>query len=202
MSTSIRRKGIPLIFTAAWVGAGPMACDHRGSGQGGPTGAVEVGHSAKAGDGGEGEAGRESGVGSMEKVVRSEEEWRRMLTPEQYYVLRQKGTERAFTGKYWNSKTPGEYRCAGCGEVLFKSDSKFDSGCGWPSFDRAIADGKIEEHEDRSHGMIRTEVVCARCGGHLGHLFDDGPTETGMRYCINSAAIEHEPKKAEGGGKD
>lgn len=131
---------------------------------------------------------------SVSKVQRTDEEWRRILTPEQYHILREKGTERAFTGKYWNTKNPGAYRCAGCGEVLFTSDSKFDSGCGWPSFDRVAADGKIEEHVDRSYGMVRMEVVCAKCGGHLGHVFEDGPTETGLRYCINSAAIEHTPK--------
>ncbi len=130
---------------------------------------------------------------SMEQVVRTDEEWKQLLTPLQYNVLREKGTERAFSGKYWDAKTPGEYRCAGCGEVLFVSDSKFDSGCGWPSFDKVAAQGKIIESVDGSHGMVRTEVTCAKCGGHLGHLFNDGPTNTGMRYCINSASIELEP---------
>lgn len=124
--------------------------------------------------------------------MKSEEQWRKELTPEQYRILREKGTERAFTGKYWNSKEAGVYQCAACGLELFKSDAKFDSGCGWPSFDKALAEGKITEHVDLTHGMVRTEVCCARCGGHLGHLFDDGPTETRMRYCINSASIEHE----------
>jgi len=128
-------------------------------------------------------------------------DWSKKLTPEQYYVLRQKGTERAFTGKYWQTKPPAEqakdqtiYRCAGCGLELFRADSKFDSGCGWPSFDRMIQDGVIKEVADTSHGMTRTEVVCARCDGHLGHLFDDGPTNTGLRYCINSASINPDAK--------
>lgn len=126
------------------------------------------------------------------KVARTEAEWKALLTPEQYRVLREKGTERAFTGAYWDTKTPGVYRCAGCGAELFRSDSKFDSGCGWPSFDRELAKGRIVETPDGTLGMMRTEVTCAACGGHLGHLFDDGPTETGMRYCINSASIRLE----------
>lgn len=125
----------------------------------------------------------------------TEAQWRQRLTAEQFRILREKGTERAFTGKYWDTKQPGVYKCAGCGTVLFKSDAKFDSGCGWPSFDRMIADGVIEEHVDRSHGMVRKEVVCAKCGGHLGHVFDDGPTATGLRYCINSESIELESDK-------
>ncbi|APG59387.1 peptide-methionine (R)-S-oxide reductase MsrB [Christiangramia salexigens] len=123
------------------------------------------------------------------KVEKSEEEWKEQLTPEQYRILRQKGTEAPHTGKYDLHFEDGEYRCAGCGEILFKSNSKFDAGCGWPSFDDAI-EGKVEYIQDRSFGMIRTEILCSNCGSHLGHVFDDGPTETGQRYCVNSASIE------------
>lgn len=130
----------------------------------------------------------------MKPMNLSEAEWKQKLTPEQYRILRQKGTERAFTGKYWDTKTPGQYKCAGCGAILFESGSKFDSGCGWPSFDKMIAAGVIKEHADNSLGMERTEVICANCGGHLGHVFNDGPTETGLRYCINSASIELDAK--------
>jgi peptide-methionine (R)-S-oxide reductase len=123
-------------------------------------------------------------------LQRTEEEWRKLLTPEQYHVLREAGTERAFTGKYWDTKTPGEYRCAACGEILFKSDDKFDSHCGWPSFSEVAAQGKVIEHKDTSFGMVRTEVLCANCGSHLGHVFDDGPGPKGLRYCINSVSID------------
>ncbi|HEV3166419.1 MAG TPA: peptide-methionine (R)-S-oxide reductase MsrB [Isosphaeraceae bacterium] len=124
------------------------------------------------------------------KIEKTDAEWRAQLTPEQYAVLRQKGTERAFSGQYWATKAPGTFRCAGCGEELFSSEAKFDSGCGWPSFDRPVDETRIEEHGDTSYGMSRTEVTCRKCGGHLGHVFPDGPPTTGLRYCINSASLE------------
>jgi peptide-methionine (R)-S-oxide reductase len=123
-------------------------------------------------------------------------EWREKLTPEQYQVLREGGTERAFTGKYDKNKAPGEYHCAGCGQVLFASDAKYDSGSGWPSFTAPAEGGAVEEHRDVSHGMVRTEVRCANCAGHLGHVFPDGPRDAGgLRYCINSASLAFEPKE-------
>ena len=130
----------------------------------------------------------------MEKVRKTEEEWKRELTPEQYRVLREKGTERAFTGAYWETTAPGVYRCAGCGNEVFRSDDKFDAGCGWPSFTQPTTEEGVRSEVDRSHGMVRTEVLCARCDGHLGHVFDDGPEPTGLRYCINSASIDLEKK--------
>ena len=131
-----------------------------------------------------------------EKVQKTDEEWRRELTPEQYHVLREKGTERAWTGELNHAKADGVYRCAGCGAELFGSDTKYDSGSGWPSFYRPASDEAVETEEDKSLFMRRTEVMCSACGGHLGHVFDDGPAPTGLRYCINSAALELDAEEA------
>lgn len=129
------------------------------------------------------------------QIAKTDEEWKKILTPEQYYVLREKGTDRPFTGKYYLTTDKGVYLCAACGTELFTSDMKFESHCGWPSFDKAMEGGKITTVVDRSHGMVRTEILCAKCGGHLGHLFDDGPTDTGLRYCVNSTSINFVKEK-------
>jgi peptide-methionine (R)-S-oxide reductase len=133
----------------------------------------------------------------MDKLEKSEDEWREELSPDQYEVLRRKGTERAWSGKFVNEHRDGTFRCAACGAVLFRSDTKFESGSGWPSFyEPAIAEA-VELHEDRSHGMVRTEVTCRRCGGHLGHVFDDGPAPTGQRFCINSLSLDFDPTEVQ-----
>ena len=126
---------------------------------------------------------------SVEKIEKTEEEWRKELTPEQYHILRQKGTERPYSGEYTDTEDDGEYKCAACGQMLFDSDTKFHSGCGWPSFYDAVP-GAVEMTEDRTHGMHRIEVTCSKCGGHLGHVFPDGPAPTGQRYCINSISVK------------
>jgi peptide-methionine (R)-S-oxide reductase len=132
---------------------------------------------------------------NLEKVTKSEEQWRKELTPEQYHILREKGTERAFTGEYAHTKSPGVYRCAACGQELFDSDTKYDSGSGWPSFYQPMDPDKVTLHDDNSFGMRRTEVICSKCESHLGHVFPDGPRPTGTRFCINSASLKHEEKK-------
>jgi peptide-methionine (R)-S-oxide reductase len=130
-----------------------------------------------------------------DKIQKSEEEWKKELTPEQYQVCRMKGTEQAFTGEYYKTKTPGVYLCAACGNQLFDSDTKYDSGTGWPSFYKPIDAEHVETEDDTSYGMRRTEVMCSKCGAHLGHLFPDGPRPTGLRYCINSVSLKLDPKK-------
>ncbi|MCC6927676.1 MAG: peptide-methionine (R)-S-oxide reductase MsrB [Gemmatimonadaceae bacterium] len=136
------------------------------------------------------------------RIEKSEREWESCLTPEQFHVMREKGTERAFTGKYWNTKEKGTYHCAACGEPLFASETKYDSGTGWPSFWSPVSPEAVATETDETHGMRRTEALCARCGAHLGHIFDDGPRPTGTRYCMNSVSLDLRKEQKTRGGED
>jgi peptide-methionine (R)-S-oxide reductase len=165
----------------AWLAVGVIALAVAGLSLRSPEAAVPVAQAAPAQQ-------------AAYPVRKTEAEWRKILTPEQYHVLREKGTERAFSGALWNNHETGDYACAGCGQKLFTSKTKFESGTGWPSFYQPVSKGAVVEHADRSFGMVRTEVTCSRCGGHLGHVFNDGPKPTGLRYCMNSAALKFTAK--------
>jgi len=156
----------------------------------GPSDPTPVARSADPGNGALAPPGPSGIEGESGKLQLSDAEWRKRLSPEAFHVLREAGTERAFSGAYWQTKTPGTYVCAACGQELFGSNAEFKSGTGWPSFWKPIAPDRIEEHEDDSYGVVRTEVLCSRCGGHLGHVFPDGPKPTGLRYCINSVSLQ------------